>query len=59
MMNSLICSLFLSVRFVFSLFGFNDGYITDSQMSLINAFCFILIIILIINIYFAFGEKDR
>lgn len=57
--NSIVCSIFLAVRFSFSLFVVDKEYILDSDMAKINIFTFLLIIILLINIVMSYIEAKK
>lgn len=57
LMNSIISTIFLSIRFAFSLFVIDKGYITESSNLWLNIFTGALIIILICNIYLAYKES--
>lgn len=57
--NSIICSVFLAIRFAFSLFVADREYLTDSTSGWLTIFTFILVIGLLVNIYFAYLESKQ
>ena len=59
MINAFICSLFLSVKFAYEFFVFDKGIHTEAYNGLIDGFAFMLICLLILNIYLGYLESKK
>lgn len=57
--NSIICSIFLTIRWLFDLIVIDKDYILDSDLNKINIITFILITALLLNIILGYFESKK
>lgn len=54
--NSFFCCIFLGIRYVHYLFSLENGWLAGTKLNLVHMITIILLILLFINIFFAYKE---
>jgi len=57
--NTLICSIFLVIRFIHFLFEGDNSSLTSTQHNLVIFITVVLILLLLLNIYLSFCESNK
>ncbi len=57
--NTVICSIFLAIRFAYFLFEENNNFLTETQNNFVIFITVILIFMLIFNIYLTLCELKK